>query len=153
MCQAFVMVRAAARRSTEGKVSGKVNELDDVLSLVLDRMRAMFLARLREVDLTPPSAITLKLLSHEPMPLGAVAEHFNIDPSAVTWIADRLESRGLATRASSPTDRRVKLLTITDDGRALVNTLHACSTAFPGFATLSAAERKQLTALLRRAFA
>jgi len=143
------MTREAERSRTESKVS----ELDDALSLVLDRMRAMFLGRLRDVDLTPPSAITLKLLSYEPMPLGAVAQHFSIDASAVTWIADRLESRGLAVRASSPTDRRVRLLTITDAGRALVNTLHACSAAFPGFATLSAAERKQLTALLRRAFA
>lgn len=142
------MGRSATPRRTDGKVS----ELDDVLSLVLDRMRGMFLGRVRDVDLTPPSAITLKLLSRAPMPLRAVAEHFNIDASAVTWIADRLESRGLAVRASSPTDRRVKLLTITDAGRVLASTVHASSTAFPGIAKLSAAERKQLAALLRRAF-
>ncbi len=129
------------------------SELDDALSLVFDRMRSTFMTRIREVDLTPPTAITLKLLARGPMPLGVVAEHFNIDASAVTWIADRLESRGLAAREPSPNDRRVRLLTLTDKGRALVTGLDACSDAFPGIATLSATERKQFADLLRRAFA
>jgi len=131
----------------------KLSELDDALSIVLERMRRTFIPRLRAVDLTPPTAITLRLLSAGPLPLGLVAEHFNIDASAVTWIADRLESRGLAVRESSPNDRRVKLLTLTDEGRALVTTLQPRATEFPGIATLSATERKQLADLLRRAFA
>lgn len=119
-----------------------------------ERMRSKFIERLRAVDLTPPTAITLKLLYHDgPMPLGAVANHFNIDASAVTWIADRLESRGFAVREADPADRRVKLLTITDAGRAMADSLRGgCADEFPGIATLSAAERKQLTDLLRRAF-
>ena len=98
----------------------KPSELDDALSLVLDRMRSTFITRIREFDLTPPTAITVKLLAKGPIPLGLIADHFNIDASAVTWIADRLQSRGLAVREPSPNDRRVKLPPLTDQGRALV---------------------------------
>ncbi len=77
-------------------------ELDDAWALALDRMRGRFMERLRAADLTPPLAITLKLLHHDgPMPLRAVANHFNMDASAATWLADRLESRGLAVRDRS----------------------------------------------------
>jgi len=130
------------------------SEVDDALALVLDRMRGSFLERLKAVELTPPLAITLKILYHEgPQPLRAIAEHFNIDASAVTWIADRLESRGLAVREASRDDRRVKLLTITKEGRALADSLHNCSHQFPGIAALSAADQSELIRLLRLAFA
>jgi DNA-binding MarR family transcriptional regulator len=129
-------------------------ELDDALGLVLDRMRGKFIERLRAVDLTPPSAITLKLLvQNGPMPLRAVADHFNIDASAVTWIADRLETRGLAVREPDPDDRRVKLLTITAAGRSMARSLHGGCDEFPGIAALSAADRSELARLLRLAFA
>ena len=35
-------------------------------------------------------------------------------------MVDRLEARGLLVRGASPTDRRVRLLTLTDEGHALL---------------------------------
>ena len=142
------------RMGFHGPPSG-TTELDDALALVMERMRGKFMERLRAAELTPPTAITLKLLHHAgPQPLRAVAQHFNIDASAVTWIADRLESRGLAVREPDPTDRRVKLLTITAAGRTLADSLHGgCADEFAGIAALSAGDRTELARLLRIAFA
>ena len=45
-----------------------------------------------------------------------LASSWDTDASTVTWIVDRLESKGLAERRPHPTDRRVKLVTLTREG-------------------------------------
>lgn len=61
----------------------------------------------------------LGLLAREPMSMRALAHRLAVDPPYVTLIAGDLERRGLLRRGVHPTDRRVKLLTITAAGRAL----------------------------------
>lgn len=47
-----------------------------------------------------------------------LAQEWSCDPSWVTNRIDRLEELGLAERKVSPTDRRVKEVWLTDEGRA-----------------------------------
>jgi DNA-binding MarR family transcriptional regulator len=133
-------------------ISGR-SELDDALALVIARMRDLWHRRLRAFELPPPQAISLRKLLDGPLPMGSVAEILSCDASTLTGIADRLEERHLIQRRVDPTDRRVKLLALTDEGRQLVESIDGPFTSeIPGLAALSDAESAQLTELLNRAF-
>jgi DNA-binding MarR family transcriptional regulator len=49
-----------------------------------------------------------------------IGDHMGITNAAASQMVDRLVQMGLLARAENPNDRRVKQLTITDQGRALV---------------------------------
>jgi DNA-binding MarR family transcriptional regulator len=52
--------------------------------------------------------------------MGEVADAMCCDPSNVTTMIDRLQVRGLVERTQGSDDRRVKMLSLTSDGRALL---------------------------------
>ena len=67
--------------------------------------------------LTPNDARALwSLDGAEGRPIGALAKAWRCDPSNATFIVDRLVRAGYALRSESPTDRRVKLVLLTDEG-------------------------------------
>ena len=106
-----------------------------------------------EFRLSPPQVHALRVLSpDQPLPMGRLACALGCDASNVTGIVDRLEKRGLIERRPSERDRRVKVLVITAEGvqvrRELLLRLGEPPQAI---ATLSAADRKRLAGLLRRA--
>jgi DNA-binding MarR family transcriptional regulator len=47
----------------------------------------------------------------------SLADEWKCDPSYATWIVDRLEDLGLATRQSVSHDRRIKLVVLTHKGQ------------------------------------
>jgi DNA-binding MarR family transcriptional regulator len=69
-------------------------------------------------ELTPLQAKAL-LAAEEPVPMRRIADRLYAEPSNVTAIIDRLESRGLVERHPDPGDRRVKLVAATEVGRAV----------------------------------
>ncbi|WP_330457643.1 MarR family transcriptional regulator [Streptomyces sp. NBC_00820] len=101
--------------------------------------------------LTGPQARLLSLLALEPLPMRKLAQKLKCEPSNVTGIVDRLETRGLVERRPDPNDRRVKLAAPTDEGlrvaRDLREGLHFAREPLAG---LSAEERGSLRDLLRR---
>jgi DNA-binding MarR family transcriptional regulator len=58
---------------------------------------------------------------HGPMAPGELAEHEKVQPPSMTRVIAVLEERGLVMRAPHPTDRRQVVLTVTEEGRALVS--------------------------------
>ncbi|MFJ5117272.1 MarR family winged helix-turn-helix transcriptional regulator [Kitasatospora sp. NPDC088548] len=56
----------------------------------------------------------------ESVPMRALAGRLGCDASNVTGIVDRLESLGLAHREAAAGDRRVKIVVITEQGRAIL---------------------------------
>ena len=52
---------------------------------------------------------------------GELAEHEKVQPPSMTRVIAVLEERNLVQRTAHPTDRRQVVLTVTADGRALVN--------------------------------
>jgi DNA-binding MarR family transcriptional regulator len=52
-------------------------------------------------------------------PMRALADMWRCDASTVTWIVDRLEKQGLVERQPHETDRRVKVVMLTRQGRRL----------------------------------
>jgi DNA-binding MarR family transcriptional regulator len=104
-----------------------------------------------ELDLSPPQAIVLRLLS-EPRPMGDLATAMHCDNSNITGIVDRLEERGLVMRRPADYDRRVKLIAITDAGSALRDDLNRALAEPPqAIADLSEEDLVALRDILRRA--
>ncbi|MBS1887262.1 MAG: MarR family transcriptional regulator [Actinobacteria bacterium] len=58
---------------------------------------------------------------HDGATAGEIAETARISPASVTGMLDDLERDGIVTRARSESDRRRVLVTLTDQGRALLS--------------------------------
>ncbi len=58
---------------------------------------------------------------HQAMTPGELAEHEKVQPPSMTRVIAVLEERNLVQREPHPTDRRQVILTVTAEGRALVN--------------------------------
>jgi DNA-binding MarR family transcriptional regulator len=82
-----------------------------------------------------------------PGPTNQLAELFGVDPSWVTDNVDRLEARGYVVRRASPSDRRVKILELTEAGRAMFERLDALMYAPPP--VLETLSRKDLLHLVQ----
>jgi DNA-binding MarR family transcriptional regulator len=79
--------------------------------------RGRFFGILQEFGLTPGDLRALSALDQEaPRRMRALARAWACDASNVTWMVDRLESRGLVERQMLPTDRRVKMVALTPLG-------------------------------------
>lgn len=101
--------------------------------------------------LTGAQARLLSLLSLEPLPMRKLAQKLKCEPSNVTGIVDRLETRGLVERRPDPADRRVKLAAATEEGRRVARSLReSLRFAREPLAGLSDEERLALRGLLRR---
>ncbi|KIF01139.1 MarR family transcriptional regulator [Streptomyces sp. NPDC093801] len=102
-------------------------------------------------QLTGAQAKVLTLLSLEPLPMRRIAQKLRCEPSNVTGIIDRLETRGLVERRPDPADRRVKLAAPTEEGAETAERLReSLDFAREPLAGLSAEERTTLRDLLKR---
>ena len=84
-----------------------------------------------------------------------LAEAVGRDKTRIIPILDALEARGLLVRSPDPADRRNKVVTLTEPGRALRTAVaRAISTAEEGvLGPLDAAERRAFRDLLERLYA
>jgi DNA-binding MarR family transcriptional regulator len=84
--------------------------------------------------------------------LNDLATRMGVSPPTASRAVEALHELGLVERVPDPRDRRALKIDLTRRGRRLLDERHAkAQVAFePAVAQLSAAERKQLSALLRR---
>ncbi|MFE5889087.1 MarR family winged helix-turn-helix transcriptional regulator [Streptomyces sp. NPDC002285] len=126
-------------------------EVVDLIGSVVARYHQEYEEAAAEHALTGAQARLLSLLSMEPLPMRKLAQRLRCEPSNVTGIVDRLESRGLVERRPDPADRRVKLAAATDEGRRVARSLRdSLRFAREPLAGLSDQERLALRDLLRR---
>ncbi|MFF4485359.1 MarR family winged helix-turn-helix transcriptional regulator [Streptomyces sp. NPDC001544] len=126
-------------------------EVVELIGDVVARFYADYEEAAGEHTLTGAQARLLSLLSLEPLPMRKLAQKLKCEPSNVTGIVDRLESRGLVERRPDPADRRVKLAAATEDGRRVAQDLReGLRFAREPLAGLSDEERLSLRDLLRR---
>lgn len=96
-------------------------ELDEVVDGLLEmtrRTHEVLAAVAARHDLTAQQVGLLRLLD-EPVSMRAFAEELACDPSNVTGLVDRVERLGLVDRVPDPSDRRIRMLTLTPQGRRL----------------------------------
>ncbi|MGW2827753.1 MarR family winged helix-turn-helix transcriptional regulator [Streptomyces sp. NPDC001286] len=126
-------------------------EVVELIGDVVARYHADFDEAAARHALTGAQARLLSLLSLEPLPMRKLAQKLKCEPSNVTGIVDRLESRGLVERQPDPADRRVKLAAATQEGRRVARELRdGLRFAREPLAGLSDAERLSLRDLLKR---
>ena len=112
---------------------------------------------LQSLNLTMQQNRVLILLAHaeeHTMSLKALEEHFGAAQSTVAGLVARLEKKGLTEAVSSPADRRIKLVRLTEEGIRL----HAQSRQMVVdsetrlTALLSGEEKQQLLTCLRKVY-
>jgi MarR family transcriptional regulator, transcriptional regulator for hemolysin len=109
---------------------------------------------LESIGLTPPRFALLNVLGARK---GAIQQEIGaamgIDPSTMVSLIDELETSGLAKRRPHPTDRRAREVVITPKGRRALERARRLATEVDDevLRGLTAAERRQLLTLLRRA--
>jgi DNA-binding MarR family transcriptional regulator len=88
---------------------------------------------LERLGLSKVMAAFLNAIATMPVgPTNQLAVRFGVNPAWVTDIVDRLEARGEVRRSVSPDDRRVKLLELTETGRATQREVEAIFATPPG---------------------
>jgi MarR family transcriptional regulator, organic hydroperoxide resistance regulator len=112
----------------------------------VERMAALG-ARLK---LSPGVIKTLMRLGKaDGISMGEMARGIGCDPSYITALVDDLAARGLARREPAPDDRRVKIVVLTDAGRAVAEEIDAVLSVPPAaLSALSEAELRLLRDLL-----
>jgi DNA-binding MarR family transcriptional regulator len=78
-------------------------------------------------DLVDPTQVRVLVItaSRGPISLGELAEAASLTPSTASRLCDRMVARGLLDRSDDPTNRRALNLTLTKDGRTVVEKMIA----------------------------
>ena len=114
----------------------------------MDRLHNVCVA----ADITPPLLKALMSLgSGRGCPMSVLAKGWRCDASWVTGIVDGLEERGYVQRRTLETDRRVKLVEITEGGEAArAKALAVLFDPPPSIELLSAKDQLTLRNILRK---
>jgi DNA-binding MarR family transcriptional regulator len=83
-------------------------------------------AVLSETQLAALSALE----RHQAMTPGELADHEKVQPPSMTRVISVLEERKLVVRSAHPTDRRQVILTVTDEGRTVVQRVRRAKDAW-----------------------
>ncbi|HJQ29285.1 MAG TPA: MarR family transcriptional regulator [Rubrobacter sp.] len=104
------------------------SSLMPLLGLAFWRMKHTFE---REVGLSAATWFLLSMIiEEEGISQGEVSHRFEVDPSRITRLAQRLEGEGLLSRERDPEDNRVVRLYATEKGRLLAE---SCQERREGF--------------------
>lgn len=89
-------------------------------------------ARLKTLGVGQSGWLAIAAIAKAPSALSQreLADRLGVESPSMAAMIDRLEGRGLVARIACPTDRRIKLLLLTDTGRALHAQIRAAADAF-----------------------
>lgn len=124
-----------------------------LLSTLGFRSHALWAERLVPLGLdNRQAAMILHIAGAEGQSQQALVRALQIPPSRVVALVDDLERRGLLRRRGDPTDRRVRTLYLTAEGRNMVRTLAEVSALHEeGLCVgLDGGERERLVFLLKK---
>jgi DNA-binding MarR family transcriptional regulator len=139
------------------KLPAKALDLDTMPGHHIRRLQqiavALFLQETAEHGLTPVQYAALQKVLHTPdIDQRTLAASIGHDTTTIGGVIDRLEARGLLVRKTTPDDRRVRLLELTDAGRALLDAVAPSVLRAQAriLAPLPAKEREEFMRMLRR---
>jgi len=95
-------------------------------------------------------AALYRIDEHGELAMGKVAHVLHCDPSNVTGIVDRLVTHKLVTRQECPTDRRAKTITLTPEGKKVVDQIMAIMPGRLGCEKLSEDERRAIHSAVQK---
>ena len=116
---------------------------------VIDNRDAWRRAVIEETGLPFSRIRIVRRLARRPMTVKQVAEAATIDAPAATVAVNDLEDRGLVVRKTDPTNRRCKVVSLTDAGREMVQVINGIDDPAPdALASLDDRELKALKAII-----
>ena len=119
--------------------------------LVFDHRDAWKRAVIEESGLPFSRIRILRRLERAPMTVKQLAHAATVDAPAATVAVNDLEERGLVVREIDPANRRCKLVSLTDAGRALLSRIDRVEDPAPEvLAALDAGDLEALRAILRK---
>lgn len=108
---------------------------------------------IQQHDLNLTEFAVMELLYHKgDQPIQIIGKKVLIASSSITYVVDKLEKKSLVARVACPTDRRVTFVSLTDEGKQMIESI------FPSheekiasiFDVLSAEELQNFTEYLKR---
>ena len=109
--------------------------------------------RMAELGVDPRHVVLLRLVaSDEGRSQQSMGQRMQLPPSRMVALVDELEDRGLIERRAHPSDRRVRALYLTDDGRKVLDDVMRVSAEHETALTkaLTKDDRRTLIELLGR---
>jgi DNA-binding MarR family transcriptional regulator len=126
-------------------------ELAELLSHSARRLRRGSTTQLAPLGLTMAQAQVLRIVAStgRPLRMADIAARLEVVPRSVTTMVDGVEAAGLIVRSTDPEDRRSILVSLTDRGQALLESLERArrATAEEVFGGLAGDERAHLARL------
>jgi DNA-binding MarR family transcriptional regulator len=120
-------------------------------SLVIDNRDSWKRAVVERTGLPFSRIRVLRRLARGPMTVKQVAAAATMDAPAATVAVNDLEDRGLVVRTPEPTNRRCKVVSLTDAGRDMVQTIDETDDPAPNILLgLDEAELEKLQAILSK---
>jgi DNA-binding MarR family transcriptional regulator len=120
-------------------------------SLVIDNRDSWKRAVVERTGLPFSRIRILRRLARRPMSVKQIAQEATIDAPAATVAVNDLETRGLVIRETDPTNRRCKVVSLTDAGRDMVHTISSTDDPAPDFLSgLDQRDLKELAAILEK---
>lgn len=129
---------------------------DEVSRLHPELMRRFLKKQAKEIaedSISLPQMLILDILNvRKSMRMGELAKYLSVSMAATTGVVDKLVNQGLAIRASSPNDRRVVNINITDKGRKITHKYNQAKqkTIIEIFSGLNEADRNKYIEILRK---
>jgi DNA-binding MarR family transcriptional regulator len=139
-------------KRSRGRRKAEADDCWPVMIEFLLSQKAWWVGICAEFDLTPMQGHAMRVIDPDaPVAMSTVAEGLACDASNVTGIVDKLESRGLVARQGAESDRRIKVLVLTEKGRHLRDQLWARTMEPPRAVTALPDETKRRLAEALRA--
>ncbi len=110
-------------------------------------------ACLQESGLGESDFRVLEALLHKgALPVNVIGPKVNLTPGSISVAVDRLHARGLVSRVENPDDRRIRMVDLTPEGRALIEPVFQQHAAVMEniMAVLSPEERLEIETMLKK---
>ncbi len=138
--------------TTEQVSSSSMPEIFQLIDELEKRFRQFQGYTLKEAKLTIPQYYILSLLAEKDgRPFKELAEALACTRATITGIVDTLEKKELVTRNANPDDRRSLLVTLTDKGKALLQSTPGLESTYGSCCdVLPPEEGRELSRLLKK---
>jgi MarR family 2-MHQ and catechol resistance regulon transcriptional repressor len=125
-----------------------------VLGKAFQAMTKFTTAGIQESGLGESDFRVLEALLHKgPLPVNVIGPKVFLTPGSISTAVDRLFARGLVSREENPDDRRIRVVALTERGKALIVPIYRkhVDDIRQVFADFTPADIRQLERLMKKA--
>ncbi|HTF65128.1 MAG TPA: MarR family transcriptional regulator [Edaphobacter sp.] len=125
-----------------------------VLGKAFHAMTKFTMAGIQESGLGDSDFRVLEALLHKgPLPVNVIGPKVFLTPGSISTAVDRLFSKGLVSREENAEDRRIRLVALTESGKALIRPIYRkhVEDVRQVFADFTPSEFRQLERLMKKA--